>query len=194
MLAHTRKMDWLRKVFMSAARSKSMRTIPNSLRAELSTKTYELKGIGKNSQCQMESNTGWEMVTDVPLKIGGKNSGPQPVELLLASLCGCEQATAMYVARHINPPMTINRIEFRLEAVRDQKGALTLPLGIDHDSIPPARLGCIKGTAHVYTDATQKQVDLLEKEVIRRCPVANMVILSGCDLQVQWIKTADDEF
>jgi hypothetical protein len=39
-------------------------------------------------------------------------------------LSGCEQATAMFVARQMTPRMTIEKIEFDVKAVRDQNGIL----------------------------------------------------------------------
>jgi putative redox protein len=154
-------------------------------------KAYVLIGTGSSSQCKVYSRSGWNITTDIPSKVPLEPVIPQPVELLLAGLIGCEQATAMFVARHI--PMTIHRINFNLKAVRDEKGALTLPLGTDHAMMPPSRLSSITGTAHVYTDASQQKVDLLEAEVNRRCPIANMVTLSGCELDIRWIKKNEDE-
>jgi putative redox protein len=151
-------------------------------------KHYHLSGTGKRSKCELTSReSGFQIITDTPKKMGGQNAGPQPVELLLASLIGCEQATAMFVARHI--PIKIEKIDFQVDAVRDERGALTLPLGLDN-TLPPARLTSITGRAIVYTDGTQEQIDQLEAEVIRRCPVANMVTLSGCILDIKWEKAA----
>ena len=156
-------------------------------RAQKNFKHYHLSGTGKRSQCELTSKeSGFELITDTPKKMGGQNKGPQPVEMLLASLIGCEQATAMYVARHI--PMKIEKIDFEIDAVRDERGALTLPLGLDHDTLPPARLSFISGKATVHTDASQDKVDQLEAEVIKRCPVANMVTMSGCILDIVWEK------
>ena len=41
------------------------------------------------------------MSTDLPQNMGGTNTAPQPVELLLMSYIGCTQATAHFVSRHI---------------------------------------------------------------------------------------------
>ena len=105
--------------------------------------------------------------------------------LLLASLCGCELATARFVAFKSSPRITMGRIEFDVSANRDERGALHLPLG----TIPPApaRLEHVWGTATVYnTNASQEQISTLGNEVHRRCPVANMMVLSGCRLEIYW--------
>jgi hypothetical protein len=41
------------------------------------------------------------MNTDVPWNMGGTDSAPQPIELLLMSFIGCTQATAFFVSRHL---------------------------------------------------------------------------------------------
>ena len=95
-------------------------------------KSYTLNGVGKGSRVEMTTNTGHELHTDVPLKMGGTDSAPQPVETLLAALLGCTQATAIFVGRHLEPRILIERLEFvDIVAERDERGALTLPIETD---------------------------------------------------------------
>lgn len=95
----------------------------------------------------------------------------------------------MYVAKHMH--ITIDRIDFEVEGVRDQAGALHLP--IQETPAVASRLQRIYGTAKVHTEATQEQVDELEEQVKRRCPIANMVVLSGCELDIKWMKAMHKE-
>ena len=112
--------------------------------------------------------------------------GLEPVELLLSSLCGCEQVTAQFVARNMKPRVNIDKIEYSVQASRDPKGAVYLPIG----SNPPveARLNRVWGTALVYTSASQQQIDVIASEVKVRCPIANMIASSGCTLDINYIK------
>lgn len=145
------------------------------------------------------------IITDVPKLMGGKNEGPQPVELLLASLAGCELVTAQFIARNMRPRVTIDRIDFDMHASRDQRGAMgSLPIVVtstskqDEESsfrsssssslLPPSRLERIWGTAMVHTSASSAELAMLAKEVKERCPIANMVILSGCTLEIEFRK------
>ena len=166
------------------------RTFSSALPTQI--KTYNITGIGQRSECSVITDTGFTIQTDTPVKMGGSNSAPQPIELLLSSLLGCKQATAMFVARHMTPRMHIDRIEFKLHAERDQRGAVTLPLhDIKHvQDTFPARLSHITGSATVFlrpgTIATQTQIDELERQVSLRCPVASMIRLSGCAMHVPW--------
>jgi putative redox protein len=150
-------------------------------------KGYYVSGGGTGTRCAMRTDDGYEVLSDVPVAAGGGGGAPQPVQLLLAALCGCEQATAAFVAFKFKPQrLALGRIEFELRAERDEQGALTLPL--DTAELPaPARLARVWGTATVHgTAATDVQLGRLGEEVHRRCPVANMVVLSGCTLDIEW--------
>ena len=51
------------------------------------------------------------MRTDLPCHMGGQNTAPQPMKLLLMSYIGCTQATAYFVSRHLTmelPPCNKN--------------------------------------------------------------------------------------
>jgi uncharacterized OsmC-like protein len=167
-------------------------------------KSYTIHGVGKGSRVEVRTNTGHELVTDVPAQttMGGTDSAPQPVETLLAALLGCTQATAIFVGRHLKPRILIERLEFvDIVAERDERGALSLP--IDVDPSVPARLQKITGTIQVYTRRTQtkkkkeeappplalsqEQLDMLSRQTELRCPVANMMMASGCEMNIQWI-------
>ena len=166
-------------------------------------KTYSLQAV-QTSAVATESQTadGHAIASDLPRLMGGQDGAPQPVYLLLASLVGCEHATAAFVARHMKPRIHLRSVSFDIHAERDERGAISLPLvpaapdkeaeAGDADAeaatiVPPARLQRVYGVATVDAgDATQEQVDLLARLVHQRCPVANMVTLSGCELDIQW--------
>ena len=95
---------------------------------------YGLRAAGKGAGAAVRFDGGQTAQTDVPRAMGGKDAAPQPVELLLAALVGCEQATAAYVCRHLSRRVRLDSIDFRYEAERDPRGALHLPLAED----PPA--------------------------------------------------------
>ena len=138
----------------------------------------------------MTTSTGHTIQTDVPIKMGGKNEAPQPVELLLAAFIGCTQATALFVGRQMKPDRIIlDKMEFDIQAVRDEQGALSLP--IDQDPKVPSRLHQISGTVSVYATKQQSisnfSLQVLKELTEQRCPVANMIIASGCEIDVHWL-------
>ena len=155
------------------------------------TKRYFIAGAGRKSSVQMTTDTGHALATDVPRKMGGDDAAPQPVEHLLAALLGCTQATAVYVGRRMSPRLLVDTIEFEVRAHRDERGALQLPI----DRLPsvPARLQRVEGDVKVRfrggQDAaavSEEQLQLLAEQTEARCPVANMMAASGCEMDLRW--------
>lgn len=134
----------------------------------------------------MNTHTNHTLQTDIPKSMGGSNEAPQPVETLLAALVGCTQATAIFVGRQLD--LTIAKMEFDLEGFRDERGALSLPIEKTPDS--PSRLQEISGTVRVFSSSIipDEKFQLLQEQTEARCPVANMVFASGCQMNVKWIQ------
>ena len=164
------------------------RTVAVSMIRALSTaprwKTYRLSARGSGNTCVSETSDGFKIRSDIPRAVGGDNSAPQPVYLLLAALVGCKQATSAFVAMKMR--IELGSIAFDLTSRRDERGALTLP--IDEPPQTVAMLQRIEGTATVETSATQSELDALGRQVALRCPVANMIELSGCVVDIKWRK------
>ena len=151
-------------------------------------KSYHISGQGRGSAVEMTTDTGHELSTDLPKKMGGTDTAPQPVEHLLAALIGCAQATAIFVGRSMKPRLLIDKIEFDIRAHRDARGALQQP--IDETPSIPARLQYVSGTAKVFfkgsANISPEQLHLLGEQTEARCPVANMMLASGCTMDIQW--------
>ncbi len=144
-------------------------------------KLYSITGRteGTTSASQTRGHT---LRTDTPPSGGGKDTAPQPVETLLAALIGCEGATADFVARMLRTK--IRSIDFELEASRDPQGAAHLP--VDAPAPAVSRLTRIWGVAHVEIDGDDELIEKIGRIVHERCPVANMVVASGCALDIEW--------
>ena len=162
-------------------------------RSSTTSKSYRLSAIGRKNQCVSHTDTGFSITSDLPSVSGGSNQGPQPVELLLAALAGCKQATAQFVARHMRPRLHIERIEFDLHATRLPLGAVALPLSAIevNGAVPPSRPASVEGTATVFTASSHaqpsaEQLRELARQVERRCPVASALSASGCRLAISW--------
>ena len=165
-------------------------------------KRYKLQGetLPKNkSGVRLTTETGHTVQTDVPKRMGGQDTAPQPVELLLAAWMGCTQATALFVGRQMSmnkkgdgysKRFVLERLVFQdIQGERDERGALTLP--IDEAPSVPSRLQRIHGTIIVYRAGglpiSNEEMTLLREQTESRCPVANMMIASGCRMDVDWI-------
>ena len=113
-------------------------------------KTYKITANGTVVASTSRTEDGHLICTDLPRKMGGNDDSSQPVHLLLASLCGCEQATAEFVAKHMKPPVKISSIAWELHAKRDESGTIALPLTKPLET--SARPQRIEGTAWGVTD------------------------------------------
>ena len=126
-----------------------------------------------------------------------QNSAPQPVEMLLTALMICTQATALFVGRHMQPTrLILDRLEFNISAVRDERGAIGLPLVKDYededdDDDIPSRLQSVSGKVTVYAVKNQNidpdVIEMLKELTEKRCPVAKMMIDSGCRMDIVWV-------
>lgn len=159
-------------------------------------KSYKLTGqtapnTNKSGVTVTTKNTNHTLQTDVPRHMGGNDTAPQPVQLLLTAWMGCTQATALFVGRQIKPRgVLLDRLEFtNIQGHRDERGALSLP--ISQDPPVPSRLFRIEGTIVVYRKGgqaiTESEMKLLCEQTELRCPVANMIMASGCQLNVEWV-------
>jgi putative redox protein len=172
---------------------------PAAVSNERYQKRYKVQGgTSKKSRAgvTVRTGTGHVLETDLPRAMGGIDAAAQPVETLLAALAGCTQATALFVARNLRPRrLDIDRIEFDLRAARDERGSLTLPI----DSPPgvPSRLRAVTGTVRVHAarniPISDRDLALLREQTELRCPVANMMIASGCEMDVRWVDGSADE-
>jgi putative redox protein len=157
---------------------------------------YRVTGRGAGG-ASTSTVRGHDIRTDLPRAAGGQDSAPQPVELVIAALIGCKVATATYAARHMMPRFPDHTITFDLQAQRDPRGALALPL---HAPTPAlAQLSRVWGTARVcITDPSRRHLEsttrlqTLHEHVEARCPVAAMLRASGCVMDVSW--SFDDNF
>ena len=84
----------------------------------------------------------------------------------------------------------LDRLVFdNIQAFRDERGALTLP--IDQDPPFASRLYRIEGTITVHCvggkSMSDEEMKILQTQTELRCPVANMIIASGCKMNVEWV-------
>ena len=85
----------------------------------------------------------------------------------------------------------LTRIEFDLEAERDQRGSMMLPVGRIPDI--PAKIERVWGSARIYSTKSEEfnsgQLERLAEQVHARCPVANLMSSGGCEMNIEWTVT-----
>mmetsp|Transcript_24523 Transcript_24523/g.67897 ORF Transcript_24523/g.67897 Transcript_24523/m.67897 type:complete len:343 (-) Transcript_24523:227-1255(-) len=101
--------------------------------------------------------------------------------------------------------LVLDRLEFtNIKAWRDERGALDLPILANQPPDVPSRLQEITGTIRVFVVPAGKRrkddndgesfvtlddstLESLKEQTEWRCPVANMMIASGCQINVEWV-------
>lgn len=94
----------------------------------------------------------------------------------------------------MKPRVNIDLLEMEFRAERDVRGALTLP--IDQDPPLPAGLKRVEGRVlvHAKDNLSKEQLAILQHQTELRCPVASMLVASGCDMtRVLWVDGKDPQ-
>jgi len=102
---------------------------------------------------------------DEPETLGGKDSAPNPVEGLLASLAGCLGIVTCVVAQEKKLP--IEGIEVETEGDLDPRGFMG-----QYQEVRPGFLA-VRYKVKVKGNLSDKQLEELYQEVENRCPVSD---------------------
>ncbi|MCB2189678.1 MAG: OsmC family protein [Deltaproteobacteria bacterium] len=116
---------------------------------------------------------------DEPPLLGGKDSGANPVELLLAALGTCQEI--MYAAMAALMDIPLNKVEVNARGYLDLKGLLAL------DDNIPAGYTEIKFETRLESPASKEQIAQLIKMVEDHCPVMDTLVRSISVKGKQWL-------
>lgn len=105
---------------------------------------------------------GFTTVMDEPLELGGSDSGPNPVEMLLAALGSCQEIVYRAYAAVLG--LRIERIEVHAKGYLDLRGLLNL-------ADVPSGFSNIFFTTLIVSDEPEEKLHELAKLVERHCPV-----------------------
>ncbi|PZE21626.1 OsmC family protein [Paenibacillus xerothermodurans] len=127
-----------------------------------------------------EARTGnHQVIIDEPVAAGGQDRGPNPLQLVLSALAGCESIIANMVAKEID--FDLQGIEFEIHGEVDLRGLKGDP------SVRPY-FETVTINAKVKTDETPERVQELQEKTDVRCPVYTMLDAAGVDIQTSWVK------
>jgi uncharacterized OsmC-like protein len=126
------------------------------------------------------TDTEWTLQTDEPVEDGGSNSGPNPMQLFIASLAACQNEQAQVVAEELS--LTITQIDINVEIDLDLAGFMG-ESDNSNGSYKNVRL-----EAFVQGEATDEQVKTLGQKVDDRCPILGLLRTSGCNIESSWNK------
>lgn len=116
--------------------------------------------------------------TDEPDSLGGTNTAPSPLEMVLASLVGCEGVIINGVAKAMD--FRYSGVDFECSGQIDVRG----PRGV-RGVRPYFEEVVLKITLH--TDEPPERVERLKFNVEHRCPVTNLMRGADVDLRTEWL-------
>lgn len=107
----------------------------------------------------------FQLAFDEPESLGGKDSAPNPVEGLLASLVGCLSIVVRVIAQEKHLP--VESVEVDVEGDLDPRGFMG-----QYDLVRPGFLA-VRYTVRVKGDLSDEQLKVLVEEAEKRCPVSD---------------------
>lgn len=142
--------------------AKAFKLAPKQARATIKTKSTLTDRF--RSEISIRHHA---MVIDEPQSLGGTDSGPNPVEVLLASLGSCQEITYRAFATVMDIPLT--KISTRVEGDIDFRGFF----GVDES----VRAGYekIRIVVDIESTASDAQLAALKQAVDAHCPVLDML-------------------
>ena len=118
------------------------------------------------------------VVTDEPDSLGGTNSAPSPLEMVLVSLIGCEGVIIHGVAKAMN--FKYAGVDFECSGKIDVRG----PKGVR--GVRPY-FEEVHVRIMLQTDESAERVEKLRVNVESRCPVTNLLRDAQVDLTLEWV-------
>ena len=107
-----------------------------------------------------------EFTVDEPKSLGGTATGPNPVQLVLASLASCQAITYRFWSEMLGIPF--DAITVKVEGDVDQRGFLGFEEGV------PAGAGAVRCTVTIEGPDTPERYEELRRSVDAHCPVLDV--------------------
>lgn len=140
--------------------------------------TFEVQGNAKKFESSIEA--GKHTITiDEPKNLGGTDKGIDPLSNLLASLAGCENAIANFVAKEMK--FDLQGIKFNVDGELDSEGMMG-------DPNVRAHFQTVNIEAIVETTEPEERVQELKEKTDARCPVYNTLKAADVTLNSIWKK------
>jgi uncharacterized OsmC-like protein len=119
----------------------------------------------------------FHFVTAEPEKIGGNNEGPTPMEYVLGALNGCLGVVVELVAKEQGIPLAVLKISS--SGLVDQRGLFgTADVSPQFQSVDVV--------VTLTTSAPSAKLATLQQQVLKRCPVYNLIRDSNARIGITW--------
>ena len=116
---------------------------------------------------------------DEPSQLGGADAGPMPLEYVVAALNGCNGVMIPLVAKELD--FTFSGIDFETTGIVDTRGLL------GEEGIR-THFQKIRFQVKIQTEESEERIEQLKNEVERRCPVLNLFLDAGIQVDTKWSK------
>jgi uncharacterized OsmC-like protein len=116
---------------------------------------------------------------DEPAQLGGADAGPMPLEYVVAALNGCNGVMIPLVAKELD--FTFSDIDFETTGIVDTRGLLG-------EEGVRTHFQKIRFQVNIQTEESEERIEQLKKEVERRCPVYNLFVDAGIEVDTKWSK------
>ncbi len=118
---------------------------------------------------------------DEPVTLGGTDTGPNPMEFVVAALNGCKGVIIPMIAKELN--FSFTGIEFETSGVIDTRGIM------GEEGVSP-HFQRVRFVVQIATGESDERLEQLKETAERRCPVFNLLKDAGVDLHVIWQKVS----
>lgn len=138
------------------------------------------KVSAENEKLAITAKTGKHtIVLDEGAQMGGKDSGPNPMQNTLASLASCENVTAHVAAREMS--FDLQGLSFDISGSFD-------PRGFMGDASVRPYFEEVTVAVTVTTSESEARIKELQEQVESRCPVYTMFKAAGVTMNDTWSK------
>ncbi|TXL67452.1 OsmC family protein [Cerasibacillus terrae] len=153
------------------------------------TVNKEIREIKASSQrVGVKKNTNevrnFHFLIDEPVKLGGTNKAPTPMEFVLGSFNGCILIVIETIAKEIGFPF--NDLKSESVGTVDRRG-------IQGTADVSPHFGSVTNTIWFDTTESEERIQALQELVKKRCPVYNLFRDTGIPIQLNWHKESEVE-
>ena len=135
--------------------------------AEAAKATFESRSALQEGLRTEVSLRHHSLTVDEPPALGGADSGPNPVELILAALGTCQEITYRAYATALG--IHLDKVSVTVEGDIDLRGFFAV------DESVRAGYETVRGTVHLESSASEEQLQQLRNVVNGHCPVLDII-------------------
>jgi uncharacterized OsmC-like protein len=129
-----------------------------------------------------------DFYVDEPKKLGGRNSGPTPLETTLAALNSCSAMIA-HVLR-LEQKFDLKGIRFETDGFVEVRRVEMKRTGKKYSEIEPLADHYQRVVQNVYieTSESEERVQFLGAEIERLCPLQALFRHANVEMEINWIR------